>query len=305
MRIKTRTATALGALALTATSVTGLALSGSAQAAERDGICDEGEFCYNFSSDMQGAWSDFTGSVADYGTDQPSCFEFKGEGNGSGDCVKNDAAAAWNRSDRTVTVFFNSKFGGESQQVAPGEQVVLNPGMKNNNASHRFDGEVVGVPTPPAPAEPPAHSGEKQSMSQALYAGGGGDLECNFDKYENTPGRHEGIDFAKGAGSTVLSLVDGEVIRSGGDRLGTLAIYVPSADKTVIYLHAEPTVGTGTQVRRGQPVATESTLATRSVHTHVEVRDGRQTHAAKSVNDYRLDNANPTPFWESQGYSVD
>ena len=34
----------------------------------------------------------------------------------------------------------------------------------------------------------------------------------------------------------------------------------------------------------------------------VEVRNGWQTHAAKSVNDSRLDN--PTPFWTSLGYSV-
>ncbi|MFC5753151.1 hypothetical protein, partial [Actinomadura rugatobispora] len=70
---------------LTATMALGgaaFALTSPASAANRDGVCDSGEFCYYFNSDNQGSISDFTGSVADYGTTQPSCYDFKGAGNG-------------------------------------------------------------------------------------------------------------------------------------------------------------------------------------------------------------------------------
>lgn len=39
-------------------------------------------------------------------------------------------------------------------------------------------------------------------------------------------------------------------------------------------------------------------------HTHVEVRNGRQGYASKSVNDPILNNENPTSFWNSQGYNI-
>ncbi|MGW2314972.1 peptidase inhibitor family I36 protein, partial [Actinomadura luteofluorescens] len=74
-------ATALGGAALVPAS--------PASAASRDGKCDSGEFCYYYNSDNQGSISDFTGSIADYGTTQPSCYDFKGDGNGKGLCVKN------------------------------------------------------------------------------------------------------------------------------------------------------------------------------------------------------------------------
>lgn len=34
------------------------------------------------------------------------------------------------------------------------------------------------------------------------------------------------------------------------------------------------------------------------------MRIGRQLYAAKSVNDYTLENPNPSSFWMSQGYNV-
>ena len=76
-------------------------------AASRDGVCDTGEFCYYFNSGEAGSISDFTGSIADYGTTQPSCYDFKGAGAGKGKCVKNNAASVWNRSSKTVRVYFN------------------------------------------------------------------------------------------------------------------------------------------------------------------------------------------------------
>src|SRR5689334_16764098 len=111
---------------LTATTAA-IALGGAASvfaspasAASRDGVCDSGEFCYYFNSDNQGSLSDFTDSVADYGTTQPSCYDFKGAGAGKGECIKNNAASVWNRSTETVRVYYNSNYGGTYQDFAAG-----------------------------------------------------------------------------------------------------------------------------------------------------------------------------------------
>lgn len=123
-----------------ALAITGalMATGSPAFAADRDGICQSGEFCYYFLSNETGSLSDFTGSVANYGTTEPTCFDFKGPGAGQGTCIKNNAESVWNHSSRTVTVFFNSNFGGASQSIAPGARVNLNASLSNNNASHRF-----------------------------------------------------------------------------------------------------------------------------------------------------------------------
>ncbi|MDE9364373.1 peptidoglycan DD-metalloendopeptidase family protein [Luteipulveratus sp. YIM 133132] len=291
--IKHRTAAGLGVLALTAATFTGLSISSQADAAGRNGACEKGEFCYNFNSDLKGAWSDFTGSVGDYGTTQPGCYEFKGKGKkGAGKCIKNNAGGFWNRSSKPVTVYFNSGYGGRSATLKPGAKGKLPAAVYNNNASHRIGKSGGGNPP----------SGSKR-MSQALYVGGGGRLTCKFDGYTSQSGRHEGIDFAKGYGSSVRSLVSGTVIRAGGDSIATLAIYLPKENKTVIYLHSNPKVRVGQKVTRGQVIATEARNGAGSMtHTHVEYRPGKHPYASKSVDDPHLDNPDPTRFWNAHGY---
>ncbi len=134
-RQTTAFATLLTTLAL---ALTGLSLAGPASAAGRDGQCQSGEFCYYYNSDEAGSVSDFTDSIDDYGTTQPTCYEFKGAGNGQGVCVKNNAASVWNRSSKTVRVYFNSNFAGSHQDIAAGTKANLNATLKNNNASHEF-----------------------------------------------------------------------------------------------------------------------------------------------------------------------
>jgi hypothetical protein len=111
---------------------------GAASAAGRDGTCDSGEFCYYYNSNEAGSVSDFTDSEDDYGTTQPTCYEFKGAGSGEGVCVKNNAASVWNRTSKTVRVYFNSNFAGASQDFAAGAKGNLNSTLKNNNASHEL-----------------------------------------------------------------------------------------------------------------------------------------------------------------------
>ena len=153
-----------------------------------------------------------------------------------------------------------------------------------------------------------------KTMSAALYGTSGGYISCGFDGYKNTSGRHEGIDFYRGYGASVYSLTDGVITRvtegyNGSNGLSTIAIYSASTGKTVIYLHADPlnSLYVGQSISRGQKIATEAwrgVSKSSGTHTHVEVRNGRCTSAAKSVNDYKLDNPNPTSFWNSLGYQV-
>src|SRR5690349_23491105 len=130
MNIRKSLAVVGAALAMT-TSI--LSVASAASAAARDGDCDSGEFCYYFNSNQAGSISDFTGSIDDYGATQPSCYEFKGEGAGKGLCVKNAAASVRNRTSHTVRVYFNSNYGGASQDFAPGASGNLNATLKNNN----------------------------------------------------------------------------------------------------------------------------------------------------------------------------
>ncbi len=112
--------------------------SPASAATARNGVCESGEFCLYFNSDQQGSVSDFDTSISDYGDSQPSCYDFKSSGNGQGVCVKNNAAAVWNRMGSTVTVFFNSGYGGTSQAIGAGAKANLKAGLKNENASHRI-----------------------------------------------------------------------------------------------------------------------------------------------------------------------
>jgi hypothetical protein len=52
--------------------------------------------------------------------------------------VKNNAASVWNRTGKSVTVYFNSGYAGSAQSFASGAKANLNATLKNNNASHRI-----------------------------------------------------------------------------------------------------------------------------------------------------------------------
>jgi murein DD-endopeptidase MepM/ murein hydrolase activator NlpD len=311
------------AVALIGTAAVG---APSAAAAPRDGRCEPGEFCYSFNSGFEGAVSDFAGSVADYGTRQPGCYEFRGAGAGAGRCVKNQAAAVWNRTGVPVTVFFNTGYAGRQQVVPAGAKGNLVPGLKNENASHRFGAPAPATPTPttpstpvttptPTPTTPVAMRGP---LSKALYGGlSGGRITCGYDGYTTTSGAHEGIDIKRSEGSVVRSLSPGVVTyvaagrpgrRVSGD-LSTIAIYDTARKKTVVYLHTAPlgSLKAGQRIKRGQRIASESWRGVTqrgAGHTHVEVRPGRQTHATTSVGDPNLLNPNPAPYWISLGYQV-
>ncbi|WP_084338037.1 CHAP domain-containing protein [Actinomadura oligospora] len=134
-------AVAGAALSLTVPLV---ATASHASATGRNGVCESGEFCYYYNSNLAGSLSDFTGSLGDYGTTQPTCYDFKSAGAGQGICIKNNAASVWNRTGSTVRVYYNSNYGGASQDFGPGTSGNLNTTLKNNNASHQFLGGSGG-----------------------------------------------------------------------------------------------------------------------------------------------------------------
>jgi hypothetical protein len=110
-----RAAVAVGATAtLVAVPLTGTA----AAATPRNGVCEVGEFCLYYFSNLTGSVSDFTTSIPNYGTTQPTCYDFKGPGDGQDQCIKNNARSVWNRRPGAARVYFNSNYGGAFDNVA-------------------------------------------------------------------------------------------------------------------------------------------------------------------------------------------
>ncbi|MGI5147246.1 peptidase inhibitor family I36 protein [Plantactinospora sp. CA-294935] len=114
-----------------------LAPSAASAATPRNGICESGEICFYWGHNLTGSLSDFTASLANYGSTQPSCYEFRSSGIGQGECIKNNATSAWNRSSRPVRVYYNSNYGGPYDNVAAGTSRNLS-NTYLDNASHRF-----------------------------------------------------------------------------------------------------------------------------------------------------------------------
>lgn len=135
-------------------------------------------------------------------------------------------------------------------------------------------------------------SNSATTMTNALYKinTNSSYITCGFDGYRSTSGRHEGIDFKRSLNANVYSLTDGVVTyvkygSVGSKRLSTIAIYNSDKNITVIYLHSKPvSLYVGQHINRGQLITNESwrgVSSQKSAHTHVELRPGKNTHAAK------------------------
>lgn len=121
-----------GAAVLVATG----AVNASA-ATPRNGVCEVGEICFYWGSYRTGSLSDHTGSLSNYGSTQPGCYEFKSEGVGENECIKNNAYSVWNRRGGSARVYFNSNYGGDYDVVAANSWRNLNV-TASANASHRL-----------------------------------------------------------------------------------------------------------------------------------------------------------------------
>ena len=104
---------------------------------ERNGICEKGEICFYHNSNLGGLVSDFFSDVKDYGTSQPSCYEFKGPGEGQGECMDHNVASVWNRTGEVVSIHKDSECQGDRAVVGDDEiPQNLSDLIKNKNASH-------------------------------------------------------------------------------------------------------------------------------------------------------------------------
>jgi hypothetical protein len=173
-------------------------------ATDRNGVCEQGEFCLYFNSDQQGSLSDFATSISDYGDSQPSCYDFKSAGNGKGLCVKNNAAAVWNRTSKPVTVYYNSGYAGTSQTIAAGAKANLQATLKNENASHQIgdgggpDPDPGTYPAPPTNPHPSAASRAPKATARTQFiddqiARLTGEKQCwvgDYRSYESSTSNH-------------------------------------------------------------------------------------------------------------------
>ncbi|WP_025273156.1 peptidase inhibitor family I36 protein [Haloglycomyces albus] len=298
MRSKQRRLLALMSAVLMGVAVGFAAVSPAQAATARNGVCEPGEFCLYYNSNTQGSVSDHAGSISNYGASQPSCYEYKGPGSGKGQCVKNNAASAWNRTGKYVTVFYNSSYKGPIDNFSPGASANLRSYLKNDNAGHR-----IGV------------SGNAgKNLEYGLYHSSNARVTAYFDGYVNTSGRHEGVDITRYTGASVYSLTSGTVTNKtegyrGSGGLSTLAIYNSNLNKTIVYLHLNPLNGIsqGDHISRGQKIGVEDwrgVSSSSAAHTHFEMRPGWKTHAAPSVGDPNLTNPIPTNFWMNRGYNI-
>ena len=153
------------------------------------------------------------------------------------------------------------------------------------------------------PTQTPVHtpSGDvKQRLLNTIFGRNGGRISCDFDSYVNTPGHHEGIDMVLHDGAEIHAITSGIVTKAGGDSLTTVAIYDSANNKTVVYLHMSSVVGLyiNKHVNKGDVIGYQGSKGASSSHIHLEVRDGKRSAAAKSVNDPTLDNSNPYVYLE-------
>jgi hypothetical protein len=108
-------------------------------ATARNGRCEDGEFCLYYGAGFTGSVSDFAGSIANYGDSQPTCYEFKGPGEGQGECVKNNARSAKNLTHiYVVKVYYHHDCTGSDFAFNPGGQGNLGS-LTHQNASQCYE----------------------------------------------------------------------------------------------------------------------------------------------------------------------
>jgi len=134
-----RTVRAFAAMATGMALILSITPAASASTA-RNGVCDDYEFCLYHGAGFTGSVSDFAaGSIPDYGKSQPSCYEFKSADSGQGECVKNNARSARNRTHiYVVKIFYNSNYGGTNFTFNPGGAANLGS-LTKQNASQLFE----------------------------------------------------------------------------------------------------------------------------------------------------------------------
>lgn len=171
--------------------------------------------------------------------------------------------------------------------------------VRNGYKERWVNKNIFTVESVSSPIQPTPIGDVKSKLRYAVFNDSSARITCDFDGYVNTKGRHEGIDMVLYHKAPVYSAISGTVIRTGGD-YNTVAIYDSTHDKTVIYLHFNSiAVSNGRYVSKGSLIGYQGSKGASASHVHLEVRNGRKTSVAKSVNDYTLDNPDPYSYWNS------
>ncbi|MGW3771955.1 peptidase inhibitor family I36 protein [Actinomadura verrucosospora] len=126
MRMRSMAAVGVLAGALT------VGVTGTAQAAAQNGVCEPGEVCFFWGSNLWGSLSDFSAPVGDFAP-----YRFISPAPGQGQGVKNNAASVWNRTGLNVHVCYSEWYNGSSDWVGYQSWRNLNYTL-NDNASFRF-----------------------------------------------------------------------------------------------------------------------------------------------------------------------
>lgn len=136
-----------------ALTIAALLPTAATAAPQRNGWCEEGEFCldYSYNADQfpsESAVLDVTGSIPRCGTTRPTCREFRnywGDATFPGlhQCVKQNARSAWNRTSRTVRLYLQENWvGDERRDIRPGQEIsnLRPPDGENQSQSVASDG---------------------------------------------------------------------------------------------------------------------------------------------------------------------
>lgn len=159
---------------------------------------------------------------------------------------------------------------------------------------------------PTGALDPSDHGTIQGILIDLLYGGKTAYCSCDFDGYTTISGRHEGIDFAAGYGSSVYAVAGGTIVSivEGTDfsSVSMVNVYDEKRDKTVVYMHLNPSTAltVGQEIQPGDCLGTESARgmgSQSSSHTHLEVINGLSYGAMKSTGDPVLDNDDPYPYW--------
>lgn len=126
------------------------------------------------------------------------------------------------------------------------------------------------------------------AMRLKLYGGDIGKVALFYGQYTEKvrssnkrwgySGIHEGIDFIAARGQALYAILGGEVLRTGKDKDGTIAIYNEEFNATVLYLHTKDVeVKRGAKIEAGTLIGHEGNKGAGDSYTHIEVRFGRHT----------------------------
>lgn len=237
----------------------------AASAAARNGLCESGEFCLYYGPDRTGSLVDFANTQRDYSSGG-TCMKFIRAGAGQNSCVQNNAASAWNRSGKPVTVFYNSDFGGVYDVIPNNAGPNLNDNVRKDNASH-----IVGD----ASLRFPLNATQAQIKNRPTPWCWNNKTNCHHD--------YNAADIFAATGTVVVSPVAGEVmtVRGGSSTSGATATVKDAFGRLWFFQHMDndpgPSVHVGQRVGKGDRIGLVGTRAhamNTDPHLHIDMRVG-------------------------------